>query len=263
MSIGRLIQDQALSGFENMAVDSALVESVLSRLSGPVFRFYFWKPPALSLGYHQPLSEVLAGECKQAGIDIVRRPTGGRAVLHDGELTYSVVLPLGTPAPSDWYDLIHHSFHLAFSRQNIPTGYTTRNDDFKSVYSGLTAVPCFISSAKSELTLKGKKLVGSAQRVYGSVLLQHGSILLTDSHLKIADLLACGSEEEREQMRINLNEKSTSIARENYPFSVDQFLSDIPGILAETLGIRFQPDALKPEEQEMVYHFRKKYRSLL
>ncbi|MBN8706807.1 MAG: lipoate--protein ligase family protein [Bacteroidetes bacterium] len=257
---GRFIEDAALQGYENMAIDSALVESVLSGLGLPTFRTYFWSPNTLSLGYHQPLSEVNLPSLNSAGIGLVRRPTGGRAVCHAGELTYSVVVPLGEKAPSEWYDLIHQSFHEAFARQAIQTGYTHHNDDFKSVYQNLPSVPCFISSAKSELMLNGKKLVGSAQRIYGPVLLQHGSILLDKSHLDIVKYLSFSKSEDADSLLDLLNQKSTSIAQENLSFSVSTFISDLKKILPEKLGIEFSPGNLVPEEQELVYHLSKKYR---
>lgn len=257
---GRFIEDAALQGFENMATDSAFVESLLSGLSLPTFRFYFWSPPALSLGYHQPLSEVNLSAVQSDGIGLVRRPTGGRAVFHAGELTYSAILPLGNRAPSEWYDLIHQAFHEAFLHQQIQTGYTHHHDDFKTVYQGLSAVPCFVSSAKSELVLNGKKLVGSAQRVYGPVLLQHGSILLDKSHLDIVKYLTFANEGEAETLTQLLASKSTSIGQENLDFSASRFIADCKKLLPEKLGIQFLPEKLLPQEQELVYHLSKKYR---
>lgn len=257
---GRFIEDAALQGFQNMAIDSALVESCLSGLSLPTFRTYSWSPFTLSLGYHQPLSEVNLSQVHADGIGLVRRPTGGRAVFHAGELTYSVVLPLGDKAPSEWYDLIHQTFHEAFLRQSVLTGYTHHHDDFKAVYQGVSAVPCFISSAKSELLLNGKKLVGSAQRLYGPVLLQHGSILLDRSHLDIVNYLSFKSESEQKMLTELLEQKSTSIGQEKLYFSVTRFISDIKELLPLKLGIQFLPDELLPQEQELVYHLSKKYR---
>ncbi|MCA0444695.1 MAG: lipoate--protein ligase family protein [Bacteroidetes bacterium] len=257
---GRFIEDAALQGFENMAIDSALVESLLSGFSLPTFRTYSWSPVTLSLGYHQPLSEVNLSAVHLDGVGLVRRPTGGRAVFHAGELTYSVVLPLGDKAPSEWYDLIHQTFHEAFLRQTIDTGYTHHHDDFKSVYQGISAVPCFISSAKSELLLNGKKLVGSAQRIYGPVLLQHGSILLDRSHLDIVKYLTFKKKGEAESLTELLTQKSTSIGQENLNFSVSRFISDIKELLPMKLGIDFLTDSLLSQEQELVYHLSKKYR---
>ena len=93
MTIGRFITDSPRPGFENMAIDEMMVESLLSHLSVPTFRFYSWNPFCLSLGFHQSADDVNYHNLTKDGIDLVRRPTGGRAVFHSGEITYSVVLP--------------------------------------------------------------------------------------------------------------------------------------------------------------------------
>ncbi|RME01602.1 MAG: hypothetical protein D6814_01155, partial [Calditrichaeota bacterium] len=93
----RLILDGPADAFTNMATDVALVECV----SRPVLRLYAWHPWAISLGFHQSLKAIDRQRCRQEGIDVVRRPTGGRAVLHAEEITYSVVVPSDHP----WYQL--------------------------------------------------------------------------------------------------------------------------------------------------------------
>src|SRR5437763_6604272 len=89
----RIVFDPAANGAWNMAVDEVLLDGVAAGSAPPTLRFYAWSPACLSLGYFQPFSVVNVEGCRGLGIDIVRRPTGGRAILHDRELTYSVALP--------------------------------------------------------------------------------------------------------------------------------------------------------------------------
>src|SRR5690349_2496197 len=89
----RLLNDPPASGAWNMAVDEALLEGVASGRSPATLRFYSWRPACLSLGYFQPFGIVDVSGCRARGVDVVRRPTGGRAILHDRELTYSLTLP--------------------------------------------------------------------------------------------------------------------------------------------------------------------------
>src|SRR5919109_2415696 len=89
----RLIQDGAMPGAWNMAVDEVLLQGVADNRMSPTLRFYEWNPPCLSLGYFQSLEVVDVDACRAVGVDVTRRPTGGRAILHDRELTYSLTLP--------------------------------------------------------------------------------------------------------------------------------------------------------------------------
>ncbi len=102
-SAWRLLTDPPATGAWNMAVDEALLDGVAAGIAPPTLRFYQWAPPCLSLGYFQPFDVVDVAGCLRLGVDVVRRPTGGRAILHDRELTYSVALPrglLGVDRPS-------------------------------------------------------------------------------------------------------------------------------------------------------------------
>src|SRR5437870_580846 len=95
----RLLVDEALPGAVNMAIDEALLDSV-ARGGPPAIRFYTWRPATLSLGVNQPVGEVDREACTRLGFDVVRRPTGGRAVLHQHELTYSLAAPENDPLVS-------------------------------------------------------------------------------------------------------------------------------------------------------------------
>lgn len=260
MSEGRFFSDLPRTGFENMAIDETLVESLLNKLSVPTFRLYSWNPSCLSLGFHQPVSEVNLENLQKKKLDLVRRPTGGRAVFHANEITYSAAIPLQNQSASFWYDKIHKAFFDVFRQMNIPVEISTATDNFKAIYKNSTSVPCFVSSAKSELLIEGKKVVGSAQRVFGSVLLQHGSILIDHSHEEIIEFLNFSDSEEKEKMKQTLLEKSVTLHDYDANFSVALFAEKLIPALNKQLNIQFSEGNLLPQELEMVYHFSKKYR---
>ena len=160
-----------------MAVDHALLEQV-QRDRIPVLRLYTWQPACLSFGRNQPARGIYSeGVAAALGVDIVRRPTGGMAVLHDREITYSFVAPLellGGPRQS--YCAINRALVAGLRRLAIPAELWGggRRSAFGSVH------PCFAEPAAGEVVVAGRKLVGSAQRCDRKTLLQHGSILLDD-----------------------------------------------------------------------------------
>lgn len=166
-------------GSWNMAVDESLGESVASGASEPVVRLYRWQPACLSLGFAQPFSAANAGFCVRSGVDVVRRPTGGRAVLHHLELTYSVLAPLdGRSFSGDLqgaYQRICRALVAGLRRVGVGAELAGAPDG--ALIRPTEAIPCFVGPAMGEVVAGGRKLVGSAMRRLGGAILQHGSIL--------------------------------------------------------------------------------------
>jgi lipoate-protein ligase A len=185
----RLLAHGAATGAWNMAVDEALLDSVASGDCPPTLRFYRWFPPCLSLGYFQPLEVVDLSACRALGVDIVRRPTGGRAILHDRELTYSIALPvavLGEDAgilPS--YYRISRALQAGLQALGVETSMAPVAAARASEEHGPI---CFDRPSAHEILLQGRKLVGSAQVRRAAAILQHGSILIEP---RIERLVAC------------------------------------------------------------------------
>ncbi len=175
----RLILDGAHTGAWNMAADEALAEAVDAGASAPVLRLYRWAPPCLSLGFSQPYEAADAAYCAGHGVDLVRRPTGGRAVLHHLELTYSVLAPLGAgPFTQDLqaaYQAICRALVAGLRALGVPAEVAGRPEG--DLIKPVQAIPCFIGPAAGEVVAGGRKLVGSAMRRLGNSILQHGSIL--------------------------------------------------------------------------------------
>jgi lipoyl(octanoyl) transferase len=170
---------QPLSGVRNMALDAALFESVQAG-APPVLRLYLWRPACLSLGRNQPARALYDPALAAAeGVDIVRRPTGGLAVLHDEELTYAVIAPMRVIGrPRDAYRRINGWIVAALRSLGVPAEAATGDAAAPSWAGQGAAHPCFAQPAPGEVVAAGRKLAGSAQRSENGCLLQHGSILL-------------------------------------------------------------------------------------
>lgn len=170
-----------------MALDHALMESVRQG-SAPVLRIYRWQPRCLSLGRNQPARGAYSAErLAERGIDVVRRPTGGRAVLHHRELTYSVICAgdtLGGPRAA--YHAINRALLAALARLGVAAEMQPRSGR----RAAPSLAPCFREPAEGEVVVGGRKLVGSAQYREQGVMLQHGSLLLENSQAEVAELLA-------------------------------------------------------------------------
>jgi len=174
-----------------MAVDQALFGSVQAG-TAPVLRLYRWRPACLSLGRHQRALGVYdPAAARRRGIDVVRRPTGGLAVLHDAELTYAVIAPaapLGGPRAA--YVRINQALVVALRTLGVPAA-VSEGPEAHSPSPGAVH-PCFARPAPGEVVVAGRKLVGSAQRVERHTVLQHGSILLAGTQRDVLALQAGG-----------------------------------------------------------------------
>ena len=175
----RLINDPPLSGKINMDRDLQIMLEVAEGKAPPTLRLYRWSPPALSLGFSQKEEKVADLEaCRRLNIDIVRRPTGGRAVLHHRELTYSIVIPENhTLIPKGIlpsYKFLSRALITALDLLDIGASLAAGEKKGQKPIPGA----CFDSSSAYEIQVGGKKVVGSAQLRRNGVLLQHGSILL-------------------------------------------------------------------------------------
>ena len=182
----RLLRSPSLAGPENMALDEALMAR--ARRSGEtVLRVYGWSTPTLSLGRNQRARGIYRDDLlADRGIQVVRRPTGGRALLHHREVTYSVTAPCSAEEPLlAAYEQINALLMKALASLGVPV-LAARP---VARASGPTTAPCFAEPARGELELDGRKLVGSAQWRERDALLQHGSILLDDDQSSIAELM--------------------------------------------------------------------------
>ncbi len=178
--------DRGLDAAAQMAADEAMLDAVAAG-AAPGLRVYRWVPPAVSLGRFQPDTEVDVGACARLGVDVVRRPTGGRGLLHGADLTYAAAMPLPSGAAGgvdEVYELLAGALIAGLARLGV-TAAIARHD--------APAGPvCFAAQQGADLRVADRKLCGSAQVRRDGAVLQHGSILLTRLPYDETDLLVPG-----------------------------------------------------------------------
>ncbi len=177
----RLLVTEPTDGATNMAIDEALWRSRQADSGPPTVRFFAWAPPTVSLGYGQPLDDAVdVTACRRLGVGLVRRPTGGSAIYHDGperELTYSVVATNADLGVASDLLATYNWIARALCRGLQALGAATEIVPIPEVDAPAPAF-CFARTGRYEIEVGGRKLVGSAQRRLGDCFLQHGSILL-------------------------------------------------------------------------------------
>lgn len=199
-----------------MEYDERLAADLLNGTGVPTLRLYTWQPWAISLGYNQNVAEIDVEQCASEGIDVVRRPTGGRAILHAEELTYAVAMESIGRSVLDTYGRISLALVAGLRAFGVNASLQRSQPDFNEEYKKPSAVPCFTSSARYEIEVRGKKLVGSAQRRFRKdgveVVLQHGSILLGPAHRRLGQYLAIRERCVWEQVSRQLVERTIDLA---------------------------------------------------
>lgn len=245
--VWRLIRSGPLSGALNMALDDALLHAVANGSSPPVLRLYRWRPATLTLGYAQPVAASIDLEaCHAAAIEVVRRPTGGRAVLHDREVTYAVIAPVGAPfgtSIAESYRVIAgvlletlRRFHLA--AELVPG--QARGQQGRAV--------CFTAPAQHELVVAGCKVAGCAQKRRGAAFLQHGSLPL-ELDLELLQRLLPAAPGEAARARLETIGWLNRFAPR--PLGVDEVEAALIDCFATGLGLHFREDSPTAQENAL------------
>ena len=245
-----------------MAIDEAVFRKSQCREALPTLRFYGWQSPAVSMGYFQnTFREVDVESCRFYGIDIVRRPTGGKAVLHDRDLSYAVVARGNDPLfPDDilgTYRVISGCIAEGLSRIGIKAEIA---DEERSFQDNRLKTSCFSSPSRYELLVEGRKICGSAQVRSRGVFLQHGSLLVDfDPFKTCAVMLPHHHEEERqiEQLRRSVTSIDNHVSQ---PVDLTMLCDVLRKGFEKVLGIQFVEQDLSPEEEEIgAWLLRNKY----
>jgi lipoate-protein ligase A len=205
----RLIPFDRFPGKLNMAIDCYLSTKCQSN-DVPIFRFYGWSPYCVSIGYHQKDDLVDFDKLEKAGLDIVRRPTGGRAIFHAEELTYSMVVPRNQIHHRVLYYFIHQIFNDALNSLGYPVELKNDNEKLGGLTHAADDFPCFTKSAQTEVQYKDKKLIGSAQKIYHGTILQHGSLLIGNEHEDLSRYLKA-RRDTRDSIQKEIKEKTISL----------------------------------------------------
>jgi len=207
----RLLITPPARGAWNMAADEAILEQIGKNESTPTLRLYAWAPACLSLGHAQPFADVDTSRLKRLGWEVVRRATGGRAILHTDELTYSVIAPLTEPRVEGSVLESYNRLAQALLRAVNNLDVLVEMKEGKSNNDPNPNPVCFEVPSTYEITVNGKKLIGSAQARKKEGVLQHGSLPLTGDLTRICQALVFENESARETASHRLLERATTI----------------------------------------------------
>lgn len=247
----RIIRESEFSdGARNMAVDSAIAQAVGADCQPATLRLYGWKPHCLSLGYGQRAREADAEALRRRGWELVRRPTGGKAILHGDELTYSLCLPLDHPLASgdivESYRRLSAGLLRALDMLGLPALANPAQERARSEASGPV---CFVQPSHYEILVDGRKLIGSAQLRRKGVMLQHGTIPIRGDVARICDVLSFEAETERNTQRLRTRERALTLAQALDRAPAWHEVADAlkAGFVA-AFGLDMQPGELSAEE---------------
>jgi lipoyl(octanoyl) transferase len=257
----RLIEDGLGDGRLNMAIDRAILAACDRGQAPATLRLYGWDKPTLSIGYSQNiLMDVNKEQCEQRNIPIVRRFTGGRALLHQHELTYSLVAPIPHPGIPDnlagAFCEVSKAVILSLEKAGVTNPKMVGKGKRTPGMNRKRSPACFSASNHWEISVKGKKLAGSAQRRLNGAFLQHGSILL-DKDCELANSLFRYFSETEKNRGLKELTSNTLTLKEVLPFNMDwKILTHyfVEGF-QETFPASWQPGFLSFLEKELVKNY--------
>lgn len=271
MNQWRWIRSGAEAPAMNMAVDEAILIAHSEGRTPPTLRFYGWNPASLSIGYFQRArNEVDFEELKRQGIGFVRRATGGRAVLHDRELTYSMIVAESYPGlprrVTEAYRVLSQGLLNGFINLGLDAEMVTlASEEEKAKYESMGSAACFDSPSWYELVVEGRKVAGSAQVRQKEVVLQHGSILLDLNVKQLFSLLKFRSEALKERLEQSFESKAVAInqlrrERGMNPVKLEEVEQAFVRGIAEGMDIRLEEAELTLYEKELAERLvREKY----
>jgi lipoate-protein ligase A len=245
-----LIETTPRTGAWNMAIDEAIMEAVAVGSAPPTLRLYQWQPPCVSLGKRQPLSGIDIARCREDGVDIVRRSTGGLAILHTDELTYSIVTspddPRAAGAVLDSYRKLSQGLVAGLRLLDVPAEMQPVNLDGASHYA---SAACFEAPSAYEITAGGRKLMGSAQTRPHGKLLQHGSLPLYGDITRLIEYLTFADDAERLALREHLRQRATTLREVlGREVSFEQAAKALAQGFHDALALDLEPGGLRDDE---------------
>ena len=251
-NIWRLIKTPPERGSWNMAVDEAILEAVGDGKVQPTLRLYAWNPACLSLGYAQPYSDVDISRLESNGWEIVRRVTGGRAILHTDELTYSVTGPPDEPRLTggvlESYRRLSQALLEALLDLSLPAEALPKTPGLDSNTQTKEPV-CFEVPSNYEITIRGKKIIGSAQARRKHAVLQHGTLPLFGDLTRITKVLSFPNEKQRNEAAGRLLQRATTIENViNRTVSWEEAAEAIARAFEKILNVKLISSKLTPDE---------------
>lgn len=254
--------------FYNMAMDEALLNFVSRGEIDPVIRFYTWDPATLSIGYFQRLKkEIDIDKVKEKGYGLVRRQTGGRGVLHDKELTYSVIVPESHPkmpkTVTEAYRVISQGLLEGFKLLGFDAYFAVpKSKEEREKLKQPRSSVCFDAPSWYELVVEGRKIAGSAQTRQKGVILQHGSILKDIDIDDLFDMFIFKNERLKDKMKQAFIDKAVAINDiSDKVVSLEEMEAAFEKGFQKGLDINFKPLELTKEQQAEVKELAEKYKS--
>lgn len=244
----------------NMALDEALLEWHSQGKINPTIRFYGWEPATLSIGYFQKVEkEINLAAVQKHGLGFVRRPTGGRGVLHEHELTYSVIVSEDHPkmpkGVTESYRVISEGVLHGFKNLGLDAYFAVpKTKEEQDLLKSPRSAVCFDAPSWYELVVEGRKVAGSAQTRQKNVILQHGSIILELDEEKLFDLFKFPNERVRERMLKGFSKKAVAISElSNRNITIEEAESAFKTGFEQGLDINLIPYELSTEEISYVH----------
>lgn len=248
MEAWRFVLDER-DGAGNMAADHAVLDAVIAGEQPPTLRLYRWLRPTLSIGISQRHGDFSPALLARADVDLVRRPTGGRGVLHADELTYSIALPPGHPLGRgsilDSYRRISQWLIAALASLGVPTDTPAPLDAHPTDSSAV----CFETASDYEITVRLRKLVGSAQMRRNGGVLQHGSIPLTGDPADICALIAYPDRAAQQQAIDLVRAHATTLADVAPQTTLDMLMAALLANVQPHFEADLTPDSLSHDEE--------------
>mgnify|MGYP000551259283 FL=1 len=266
--IWNFINTGSKNPYYNMAMDEALLNFVSRGEIDPVIRFYTWNPATLSIGYFQRLQkEIDIDKVKEKGYGLVRRQTGGRGVLHDKELTYSVIVPESHPnMPStitEAYRVISEGLLEGFKLLGFDAYFAIpRSKEEREKLKQPRSAVCFDAPSWYELVVEGRKIAGSAQTRQKGVILQHGSLLQDVDVDELFDMFIFKNDRLKEKMKKAFVDKAVAINDiSDRHISIEEMEKAFEEGFKKGLNIEFKPLSLTENQLAEVKVLEEKYRS--
>ena len=260
----RVIKSKSYDGAMNMAIDEAIMIAHKEGRVKPTLRFYTWDPACITIGYFQKLEdEIDLEKCMELNVDCVRRITGGRAVLHENELTYSVIVSedndLMDSSISKSYKFISEALVKGLNLSGI---YTDELNKGEKIGRENLSAACFNAHASYEISINKKKVVGSAQSRKDGVILQHGSIILDFDVNKLFEIIKTESVEKKERLINFTARKASGIENEtNIKLEVDELEKNLIQGIKEHFNVEFIEEGLTEYECNIAKNLYEKFRS--
>lgn len=249
----RILRDPPGAAAWNMAVDEALART--AQEGEGTLRIYRWRRPTLSFGRNQPARDRYeVGSAEALDVEVVRRPTGGREVLHDRELTYSVTAPLeALGGLRSAYRFLNEALIAALRSLGVAARLASPDGRAPAPDAGA----CFHAPAEGEVEVGGRKLVGSAQVRVGRRLLQHGSLLLASPTVELGALAPTGPG----RPAVTAPGFTTLEEALGAPPPFSRVADEVEGAMARSLGGCWEPGTLRPDEEEVAWKLHGQYES--